>query len=66
MFADVIAFADLFDDALAIRKQVEFGQIQPIPVNILTDSKSMLDICFERKSHGMKWIMLDLYAARQA
>ena len=42
--AEVIAFADLFDDALTIHKQSKSVLRQPIPVHILTDSKRMLDI----------------------
>ena len=41
--AEVIAFADFFDDALAIRKQLEFVLRQPIPVHILTYFKSLFD-----------------------
>ena len=44
LLVKVIAFADLFDDALAIHKQLEFVLRQPIPVHILTDSKGMLDL----------------------
>ena len=42
--AGVISFADLFDDELAIRKQLEFVLRQPIPIHILTDSKSLFEI----------------------
>ena len=34
----VIAFADLFNDTLAIRKQLEFHLRKPIPEHILTES----------------------------
>ena len=36
LVAEVIAFADLFDDALAIRKELEFVLRQPILLQILT------------------------------
>ena len=42
--AEVIAFAELLDDALAIRKQLKFVLRQPIPGHVLADSKSLLDI----------------------
>ena len=44
LFAEVIAFADLFDDAPTIRNQLVFVLRKQIPVHILTDSKSMFDI----------------------
>ena len=64
--AEVSAFADLTDDALAIRKQLEFILIQPVPVHILTDSKSLSDIISKKSRTYEKRIMLNIYAARQA
>ena len=42
--AEVIAFVDLFDDALAIRNQSEFILGQPIIVHMLSEYKSLFDI----------------------
>ena len=58
--AEVIAFPDLFDDALAIRKQLEFALRQPMPVHILTDSKSLLGIIRKGIRMSEKRIMLDV------
>ena len=62
----MIAFADLIDDALAIRKQLEWVLRQPIPVHILMDSKSLFDIITKRGRKSKKQIMLDINVALQA
>ena len=59
-------FADLFDDALAIRKQLEFFLRQAIPVQIFAYSKRLFDIISKRSQASEKRIMLDMYATRQA
>ena len=38
--AEVIAFADLFDDAVALRYQIEQALMRAVPMHLLTDSKS--------------------------
>ena len=64
--ATVIAFADLLDDALAIRKQLEFVLRQPIPEHIPMESKSMFDIISKENPTCDKRAMPDIYAVRQA
>lgn len=63
--AEVIAFSDLFDDAFALRTHLEGLLDRPVPIHLLTDSKSLFDIL----THGMqtfeKRLMLDIHAARQ-
>ena len=44
LHAEVNPFADLFHNAIAIRKHLEFVLRQTISVHILTDSKSLFDI----------------------
>ena len=66
LFAEVIAFANLFDDALTIRKQLEFVLRQLIQVRILTDSKNLFDIISKGGRTSEKRIMLDIYADRKA
>ena len=62
--AEVIAFAELFNDALKIRKQLEFVLRQPISVHILTDSKSLFDIIYTGSRTSQKRVILDIYASR--
>ena len=64
--AEVIALADLFDNALAIRKQLEFSIRQPISVQILTDSKSLFDIITKEAARAkselsLTYIRLDMH-----
>ena len=63
---EVIALADLFDDAIAIRRQLELVLRQPIHVHILTYSKSLFEIISKVSRKSEKRIMLDIYATRQA
>ena len=63
--AEVIAFADLFDDALALKSQIEHALQQTVTVHLLTDSKSLFDIISRGSRTSEKRIMLDLQAARE-
>ena len=60
LYAEAIAFADLFNDELAIRKQLKSVLRHPTPVHILTDSKSMFDIISKGSRTSEKRIMLDI------
>ena len=64
--AEVIAFADLFDNALALRIQVQQGMRRAVPMHLLNDSKSLLDIASKGTRSSEKRIMLDVHAARDA
>ena len=64
--AEVIAFADLFDDAYALRSQAEQALKRSIPMHLLTDSKSLFDMISKGSRSSEKRIMLDIHAARQA
>ena len=64
--AEVIAFADLFDDAMAIRSQMEHALQQPVPMHLMTDSKSLFDIISKGSRTSEKRVMLDIHATRQA
>ena len=63
--AEVIAFSDTFDDALALRALLEQLLSRAVPLQMLTDSKSLFDViaCGSRTSE--KRIMLDIVAARE-
>lgn len=64
--AEVIAFADVFDDAYALRSQLEQIMQRAVPLQLLTDSKSLFDIISKGSRTSEKRIMLDIHAARQA
>ena len=64
--AEVIAFADLFDDALAIRSQLEHALQDTVPMHLLTDSKSLFDVISKGSRTSEKRIMLDIHATKQA
>ena len=64
--AEMIVFADLPDDVLAISKQLEIMLQRTIPVHMSTGSKSLFDIIAKGSRTNEKRNMLDMYAARQA
>lgn len=64
--AEVIVFADLFDDAYALRSQMEQVTSSAIPMHLLTDSKSLFDIISKGSRTSEKRIMLDIHSAREA
>ena len=64
--AEVIAFADLFDDAVALRYQIEQALKRAVPMHLLTNSKSLFDIISKGSKSSEKRIMLDIHAARRA
>ncbi len=63
--AEVIAFADVFDHALALKSQLEQATRRPVPMHLLTDSKSLFDIISKGTRTSEKRIMLDVHAARE-
>ena len=64
--AEVIAFADLFDDAFALSSQIEQALQRAVPMLLLTDSKSLLDIIRKGSRTSEKRIMLDIHASRES
>ena len=64
--AEVIAFADLLDDALAIRSQLEHALQVTVPMHLLTDSKSLFDVVSKGSRTSEKRIILDIHATKQA
>ena len=63
--AEVIALADLFDDVLAVRSQSEHARKRPIPMPLLTDSKSLFYIIRKGSRTNEKGIMLVIRVARR-
>ena len=62
----VIAFADLFYDALALRSQVEQAINRAVLIHLLTDSKSSFNIFSKRSRESETRVMLEVYAASEA
>ena len=56
--AEVIAFADWFDDAFALKSQLEHALGRAVPIHLLTDSKSFFDIISKWSRTSEKRIML--------
>lgn len=64
--AEVIAFADLFDNAYSIRPSLEQELGRLVPLYFLTDSKYLYDIISKGSRPSEKHLMLDVYATREA
>ena len=64
--AEVVSFADLFDGAFGIWSQLEQGTSRAVPMHLLTDLKSLLDIIRKGSRTIEKQIMHDVHAAGQA
>ena len=64
--AEVIAFADLFEYAFTLRKQLEKALNRPLPMHLMTDSKFLFKIIGKSSRTSEKRLMLDISATRQA
>ena len=64
--AEVIAFADLFDQAFTLRSQLEHAINRSVPLHLMTDSKSLFDIISKGSRTSEKRVTLDIHTARQA
>lgn len=65
MSSEVIAFADMFDAAVALKTEIEWILGQHIPVQLLTDSKCLFDIISKGTRTSEKRTMIDVAAARE-
>ena len=63
--AEVVAFADLFDDAFSIRSQLEETTCRGVAMPLLTESKSLFDKRSKGSPTNEKRIMIDTRSARQ-
>ena len=64
--AEANAFADLYDDAYALRSQVGHALSRTVPMHLLIDSKFLFDVVSKGSKTSEKRTMLDIHAARQA
>ena len=62
----MISFADLADDALALRSQLEEITKRAVPMLLLTNSKPLFEIISKGSRTSEKRIMLDILAARES
>lgn len=65
MSGEVIAFNDMFDIAIALSEELQIIVGYPLPVQLLTDSKSLFDIISKGSRTSKKQTMLDIAAARE-
>eukprot|EP00171_Calliarthron_tuberculosum_P016586 IDg16586t1 len=65
MGGEVIAFSDLFDRAATLSSELGDVYGKPIPVQLLTDSKSLFDVISKGSKTSEKRMMLDIAAARE-
>lgn len=63
--ADLIEFADKFDDDFVIHSQLEQAKQCSLPMQLLTDSKFLFDTIRKGSRLSEKRIILDMHAARQ-
>lgn len=65
MSSEVIAFSDMFDIAVALSEELSTVVKQRVPVQLLTDSKSLFDVISKGSRTSEKRTMLDIAAARE-
>ena len=63
---EVCAFAEGFDFAFVISKELETSLKRKIPLQIFTDSKSLFDVITQCKTMAEKRLMIDIKGVRQA
>eukprot|EP00171_Calliarthron_tuberculosum_P022145 IDg22145t1 len=65
MAGEVIAFSDLFDVAMTLASELHTILNKHIPVQLLTDSKSLFDVISKGTRTSEKRTMLEIAAARE-
>eukprot|EP00171_Calliarthron_tuberculosum_P023142 IDg23142t1 len=65
MGGEVIAFSDLFDRTSTLAAEIGTIYKKRIPVQLLTDSKSLFDVISKGSRTSEKRMMLDIAAARE-
>ena len=65
MAAEVIAFSDMSDVAVTLSSEISLLLGRQVPVQLLTDNKSLFDVISKGSRTSEKRIMLDIAAARE-
>lgn len=63
--AKVMAFADAFDCAFVLKRNLQHLVGRHIPLAMLTDSRSLFDVITKHSSTSEKRLMIDIAAARE-
>ncbi len=66
MVAEVIAFSDAFDVGYTLAAELSSLLEKKVPLILLTDNKSLLDVISNGTCTSEKRMMLDIAAAREA
>jgi hypothetical protein len=66
LVGEILAFADAFDCAYTLRKDIEQMLGRKVPLSLLTDSKSLFDIITNSSSTLEKRLIIDVAAARES
>lgn len=66
MAAETLAFAAVFDAGYLLRRNIKIMFGQPLPLLVLTDSKSLFGVLTSNKQNTEARLMIDIFAARQS
>ena len=61
-----MAFAEAFDAAFILKTDLQEVLYQPVPLDMLTDSKSLFDVITKNSSTTEKRLMIDIASARES
>jgi hypothetical protein len=64
--SELLAFADMIDQAITLRVELSTLLSQDIPLQALTDSKSLFDVMTKRSATSERRLMLDIACAQDA
>lgn len=63
---EIFAFSDMFDIAATLVKELQYIYGKDIPLQLMTDSKSLFDIISKGSRTSEKRLVIDIAAAREA
>ena len=66
LVAEIIAFSDTFDEAFAIRHQLQQVTGMRVPLHLMTDSKFLFDVLSKSSRTSESRLMIDVASAREA